>query len=536
MTANDVLVWLMETSLAVSALVALVLLVRRKAAALFGAEAAYLLWLAPLVRLGLPDLPVLPSALQAAPAARSAADGPLLFAGEFAAVAPAPDFSGGILFAFAAGAVLFLLFQLHAQRRFMAAMLTNSASPSAALSAEAAACARRLGLRRMPAVRIAATRAGPLVAGVLRPVIILPSGFAEDFARRERDLVFAHELTHVRRGDLVFAFAALLFRALQWPNPLAHVAFRAFRIDQEAACDADVIAANGAAPDISYAYGAALVKSAAHVPAAPAASLAMSSHLKERLMRLKHCARLSLATARAAAGAFIAAALALSASYSAAAATAPEDAEAPKAKKTVRQIEVLRLDADETLAPDGAPEAHRVEIEDKDGVPTVRAYDAEGKLLFERPMKDAPADRKVMIIRKKGDEKSAAGDAPDVFAWEGDDGEGGALSRRKIIVMEPGEDGAAHFAGDCQNDGSGAMVFSESDEESDKPGERRVMTQVICLDGEAGADPAKRADALRQAIARIEDSAKREAAQREKMIGKLKEELAKAEREAKKKK
>ncbi len=532
MTAIEILAWLMDTSLAVSALVALILVVRRKVAAHFGAEAAYLLWLAPLVRLFLPDLPLLPSAPLPA---RSAADGPFVLAGDIAA-APASDYSAAVVFAFAAGAVLFILFQLYAQRRFVASMLKDSTPPSAALQDEAAACAGRIGLRRLPAVRVAATRTGPLVAGVLRPVIILPAGFTEDFARAERDLVLAHELTHVRRGDLLFAFAALLFRALQWPNPLAHVAYNAFRIDQEAACDAQVIAAKGAAPDISYAYGAALLKSAAHAPAAPAASLAMSNHLKERLMRLKHSARSNFATGRAAAAAIVIAALAFSASYSAAAAKDPEGA-APTAEKTVRQIEVFTLNADEALAPEGASEAHRIEIEEKDGLPVVRGYDAEGKLLFERPAKSAPADRKVMIIRKKGDEKGARA-APEVFAWESDDddGEDGKMSRRKVIVMEPGEKGAASFTGDCKSEGRDALFFSESDEDGDKPGEKRVMTQVICLDGEAGADPAKRADALRVAIARLEDSAKREAEQREKMIAKLKEALAQAEREAKKKK
>lgn len=537
MNANEFIAWFAQTSVAVSALVIFILLVRRKVAARFGAGAAYLLWLAPLIRFALPALPLLP----APPRAPDLAAGASVLSGAgFSPPLPAPaaDFSLALVIAYAAGAILFVLHQLYTQRRFMTALLATSSPPPSALSSEAAACAARLGFRRTPAIRMAATAAGPLVAGVLRPIIILPAGFENDYARRERELVLAHELTHIRRGDLACAFAALLFRAAQWPNPLVHYAFRAFRTDQEAACDAAVIAADGAASDISYDYGAALVKSAAHSPAAPAASLAMSTHLKERLMLLKHHAGSRLAHGRAVAGVLVLAALAVSASYSHAAAKDPMKAAAPKAEKSTRQVDIFSWDTDEMLGPDGAQRAHRIEVEEKNGVRVVKAFDADGKLLFERPMADAPGDRQITIIKKGGGEKSVTIDgAPDVFAWESGDAEGKGRKRtmHKVIFMSADDDHGATFAGDCNEGEAGGAVFSETDETANGPGEKRIMTQIVCLDGASNADPAKRAEALRKVISDMEESAKREAAQREKMIGKLKAELAKAEREAKKK-
>ncbi len=69
MSAGDIAAWLIETTLALSLLIAVILLIRRPVARWFGSEAAYVLWLAPLARLALPDLRLLPApgAVDAAP-------------------------------------------------------------------------------------------------------------------------------------------------------------------------------------------------------------------------------------------------------------------------------------------------------------------------------------------------------------------------------------------------------------------------------------------------------------------------------------
>src|SRR3546814_11412734 len=56
-----------------------------------------------------------------------------------------------------------------------------------------------------------------------------------------RVLAIDHELAHHRHGDLWANAAALVLLAAQWFNPFAWRAIRAFRFDQEAACDARVL-------------------------------------------------------------------------------------------------------------------------------------------------------------------------------------------------------------------------------------------------------------------------------------------------------
>lgn len=128
--------------------------------------------------------------------------------------------------------------------------------------------------------------AGPAVAGALRPVIVLPGDFAERFSADEQALVIAHERTHLARRDPMVSAIATAVRAVNWFNPLVHLAAWALRMDQELACDAAVLAQIDGAKRI---YGEAMLK--AHAPAYdPAFGCAWRPQafhtLKERLVML----------------------------------------------------------------------------------------------------------------------------------------------------------------------------------------------------------------------------------------------------------
>ena len=102
-----------------------------------------------------------------------------------------------------------------------------------------------------------AGRAGPAVVGVLRPRVVTPDDFAQRYTPREREIVLAHERTHLERGDPAVNAALALLTCLNWFNPAAHVMSRWLKIDQELACDARVIAAH---PKARKAYAEAMLK------------------------------------------------------------------------------------------------------------------------------------------------------------------------------------------------------------------------------------------------------------------------------------
>jgi len=83
--------------------------------------------------------------------------------------------------------------------------------------------------------------AGPAVAGVVAPRIVMPANAAERFTPEERAIIRAHERAHIDRKDPRTNGLIALAQCLCWFNPAVHLAAREARVDQELACDATVL-------------------------------------------------------------------------------------------------------------------------------------------------------------------------------------------------------------------------------------------------------------------------------------------------------
>ena len=90
----------------------------------------------------------------------------------------------------------------------------------------------------------------PLLMGWLRPVIVTPTGGAEEAA-------LLHEYTHARRRDLWFQLLLVLANAIHWFNPLVWGMRRVAERDVEMACDAQVL--QGRSLEERRAYGRAIL-------------------------------------------------------------------------------------------------------------------------------------------------------------------------------------------------------------------------------------------------------------------------------------
>lgn len=308
------------TALAVAALTGLVLLIRKPFARQFGPRTAYALWLLPLVRFVLPPLPpsfslagwlglpplaepklqavhplsptpvtALPEPMARLSIPQSATAAEPLPAPEPGLWASLPDqLLPALLVVWISGTLIWLGRSCYQQAVFRRLVDTDSEPASPVIQAEARRLAQQIGLRQIPCIRQSLLCAGPLVTGLTRPVVLLPQWFEEDYSPAEQRDALDHELTHLKRGDLWAFQLARLVAATQWFNPLTYLALYAFRIDQEAACDADVLRRGQVSP---AAYGRTLVKAARL--AAPAdrrlatASLTLAHPIKERLIMLQ---------------------------------------------------------------------------------------------------------------------------------------------------------------------------------------------------------------------------------------------------------
>ena len=319
----------LQTLIAVSVLLAVILAFRKTVARYFGASVAYALWLIPLARLVLPPLSVpvsvMPFLRWPAGEAQAAHDtvrlsvsahapsaGSLSFitsppAAPVPPPAPLPGtvtetvstpalswetISGmllpALIIVWAGGALFCLGLSAWRHRVFMQTVKREAVPVSPRLERIAAGVGAQVGLKRLPVIASSLISSGPLVTGLARPVVLLPAWFENDYDEVQQRAALAHELSHVRRGDLWALQAAEVFVALLWFNPLAYAARRAFRTDQEAACDADVLKSGAASP---HAYGATLIKavrSASQERMPAAAGLPLTHALKERLSLMSH--------------------------------------------------------------------------------------------------------------------------------------------------------------------------------------------------------------------------------------------------------
>ncbi len=127
-------------------------------------------------------------------------------------------------------------------------------------------CKSEAGVRR--AVRVACAPEGNTAAvfGFRRPCLLLPEGMLDTLERREARLVVLHELLHICRRDVLVKWISVLALAPHWFNPLAWLAMRRLRADQELACDAAVLGL--LEPAERGAYGRTLLKQLQGFPAA----------------------------------------------------------------------------------------------------------------------------------------------------------------------------------------------------------------------------------------------------------------------------
>jgi bla regulator protein BlaR1 len=240
--------FLYDTLLWTGLLIAFVLLARRPVARHLGSGTAYALWALPALRLVIPpmtlpawvapllghggdavfnpmDPAMVPTGVEAASLTYFT---PVSGPAEIAPVVAEPvDYLTPLLVVWLVGAAVFLVrrFWLYAELR---RELLDDAVPVGEVGT--------IRLVETPAI------SGPIAFGVLDKVVALPDGFMTMRDRQARDLAIAHELEHHRGRDLLANILVQPLFAMHWFNPLGYMGWTALRRDQEAYCDARVVA------------------------------------------------------------------------------------------------------------------------------------------------------------------------------------------------------------------------------------------------------------------------------------------------------
>ena len=533
--------WLTDTLLATTALLLLVLLIRRPVARHFGAGMAYALWLLPAARLFMPSLekvvpasePVaaeivtLPVVVQDALPVKAAA----------LAAEPAFDWAQPLLALWLGGAALLFIVQMIRYCLMRDELLSDAVEID------------RIGsIAVIESDRVA----GPLAFGLFRRFVAVPIHFAQTFNSRERELALAHELAHHRSGDLYANLAAFTFLCLNWFNPVAWLAWNAFRLDQEAACDARVLA--GCDAGTKESYGRALARTAIQTssPLTPTFAMALNHPrtIIERLRRMmmndtskrrRLFGRLGLLGATAIALPLTATVVPVFAEK----ADEPAVSEEPKAD--VRKHKIIMIKK-------GDGEAADIDLEGDADTPFVKKIEKDGKTIVLRSSEElseaevekmvaeaeksrAEADEMVAEGLADGDRKSGRviirssskdGDEKEVssFAWSSAQGAHAiAMEGKTIAAMIPDID-ISEFRGNCEE---GQPVTSNV-EGFDGKNKSRIKI-VMCGKGQAKLARVQAQQALREARDEIRDEEDMPDSIRKQVIESLEKQIDKLEKQ-----
>lgn len=291
--------WVIEATLRASLVAIAVLALQRFMRHRLSSRWRYALWLPVLVALVVPSMPVLPGWMKPPVAERRAESPPAPVPARFTAmpqslpmpphlsievgampsdasaelpsvtplpVAEAPaapvaarfDWRAFLLAAWLVGTAAVSLFVLGSYALLMRRVRSLSLPVDRALVARIATLAADTGLSGPPRVLRSGAVASPAVCGLWRPTLLLNERFPQDLSDDEADMVLRHELTHIRRGDLLLNAPLCALLALHWFNPLLWLISLRVRADREAACDEQVLAGQSAVR--RTVYGHALLK------------------------------------------------------------------------------------------------------------------------------------------------------------------------------------------------------------------------------------------------------------------------------------
>ncbi|MBM7553971.1 BlaR1 family beta-lactam sensor/signal transducer [Thalassobacillus pellis] len=140
-----------------------------------------------------------------------------------------------------AGMLVMIILAMHAWIKLWQLKKSASAITNTEILSLFEQCKQRLNIS-YPVVLTESQRINsPLMFGIFKPCIILPSHAEVWLSTDEIKYILLHELHHYKNKDVAINYLIVLLQILYWFNPFIWIAFREMRLDREIACDSAVL-------------------------------------------------------------------------------------------------------------------------------------------------------------------------------------------------------------------------------------------------------------------------------------------------------
>ena len=143
-----------------------------------------------------------------------------------------------LMLGWASGVLILLARLVYSQVQFHRVIMRNAKPIDPGLfSVDFGGLLRRIRVGRHVRIAESESVSSPVIWGILRPMLILPSGISSSLSAGQLEWVLLHELAHVRRRDLVVRCFQCLVTILHFANPAIWIANRMINRLREYACD-----------------------------------------------------------------------------------------------------------------------------------------------------------------------------------------------------------------------------------------------------------------------------------------------------------
>jgi beta-lactamase regulating signal transducer with metallopeptidase domain len=165
--------------------------------------------------------------------------------------------------------------------RFLLRLRREATIPSQEWNESWVRVCRMQGISRPPHLLASETVELPLATGILHPLVVIPAQLILD--REDRERVLAHELAHIRHGDLWFGWLVALLEPVFFFHPLFWLARRELRLAQEMAADRRVL---HIVPGNAVGYARLLIALSRRAPETGAVALSIGEGFQALRQRL----------------------------------------------------------------------------------------------------------------------------------------------------------------------------------------------------------------------------------------------------------
>ncbi|MBZ9618271.1 M56 family metallopeptidase [Clostridium estertheticum] len=113
-------------------------------------------------------------------------------------------------------------------------------------------CMKDMNIRTEVELTYSDKLSSPSLCGPFKPKILIPINVATNICNEEFKHIIMHELTHLKRNDLIVNWTTTLLSTIYWFNPILLYGFYKMKQDCEISCDGQVISYLGYGKNMLY--------------------------------------------------------------------------------------------------------------------------------------------------------------------------------------------------------------------------------------------------------------------------------------------